>query len=161
MLEISVILDSRDPFNKMILSLTTFNLLAEMAAGHAKSGEQPSRSSLAAHPINFIVLSSVCLCSQQLCINLLGSGTLSVSSNFDMLERVHQRTPNTPRICTAPFFTRPQLGPCFVLKFVRSRGFGSRFLQPFAKSLLTAKCYSNTKMAVNSRKWPLIAVNGR
>ena len=47
--------------------------------------------------------------------------------------------------------TRPQLGPLFVLKFVRSRGFGARFLQPFPRSLVTVKYYSNTKMAVNSR----------
>ena len=49
------------------------------------------------------------------------------------------------------FFTRPQLGPFFVLKFVRSRGVGARFLQPFPESLVTVKYYSNTKMAVNSR----------
>ena len=47
--------------------------------------------------------------------------------------------------------TRPQLGPFFVLKFVRSRGLGARFLHPFLKSLVTVKYYSNTKMAVNSR----------
>ena len=52
-------------------------------------------------------------------------------------------------------FTRSQLGPFFVLKFVRSWGFGARFLQPFPKSLVTVKAYSNTK------KWPVIAVNGR
>ena len=46
---------------------------------------------------------------------------------------------------------KPQLGPFFVLKFVRSRGFGARFLQPFPKSLVTVKAYSNTKMAVNGR----------
>ena len=30
-------------------------------------------------------------------------------------------------------------------------GFGARFLQPFPKSLVTVRHYSNTKMAVNSR----------
>ena len=30
-------------------------------------------------------------------------------------------------------------------------GLGARFLQPFPKSLVTVKYYSNTKMAVNSR----------
>ena len=30
-------------------------------------------------------------------------------------------------------------------------GFGVRFLQPFPKSLVTVKYYSNTKMAVNAR----------
>ena len=34
-------------------------------------------------------------------------------------------------------------------------GFGARFLQPFPKSLVTVRYYSNTKMA------PLKAVNGR
>ena len=47
--------------------------------------------------------------------------------------------------------TRPQLGPFFVLKFVRSRGFGARFLQPLPKLLVTVTHFSNTKMAVNSR----------
>ena len=50
-----------------------------------------------------------------------------------------------------PSVTRPQLGPFFVLKFVRSWGFGARFLQPLPKSLVTVKYFSNTKMAVNSR----------
>ena len=49
------------------------------------------------------------------------------------------------------FFTRPQFGPFFVLKFVRSRVFGRDFLQAFPKSLVTVKYFSNTKMAVNSR----------
>ena len=31
-------------------------------------------------------------------------------------------------------------------------GFGSRFLQPFVKSLVTVKYDSNTKMAANGRK---------
>ena len=53
--------------------------------------------------------------------------------------------------------TRLQLGPFFVLKFVRSRVLGARFLRPFPKSLVTEKCDSNTKLAVNSR----MAVNGR
>ena len=67
----------------------------------------------------------------------------------------------TPQNCRIPFqfhhvkpninLTRPQLGPFFVLKFVRSRVFGARFLQPFPNSLVTVKYYSNTKMAVNSR----------
>ena len=35
--------------------------------------------------------------------------------------------------------TRPQLGPFLVLKFVRSRGFGVRFLQLFPESLATIK----------------------
>ena len=47
--------------------------------------------------------------------------------------------------------TRPQLGPFFVLKFVRSRVLGANFLQPFPKSLVTVKCHLNTKIAVNSR----------
>ena len=51
----------------------------------------------------------------------------------------------------SPLFTRLQLGPFFVLKFARSRGFGARFLQPLPKSLVTLKYFSNTKMAVNSR----------
>ena len=63
--------------------------------------------------------------------------------------------------CGLAFVTQSQLGPFFVLKFVRSRGFGARFLQPFPKSLVTVKYYSNTKMAVSNRKRPLIAVNGR
>ena len=36
---------------------------------------------------------------------------------------------------------RPRLGPFFVLKFVRSRGFEARFLQPFPKPLVTVKYY--------------------
>ena len=47
--------------------------------------------------------------------------------------------------------TRPQLGPFFVLKFVRSRVLGAKFLQPFPKSLVAVKCYSSTKIAVNGR----------
>ena len=35
-------------------------------------------------------------------------------------------------------------------------GFGARFLQPFPKSLVTVRYYSNTKMAVNSHQWPLM-----
>ena len=49
------------------------------------------------------------------------------------------------------WLTRPQLGPFFVLKFVRSRGLAARFLQPLPKSLVTGKYFSNTKMAVNGR----------
>ena len=37
--------------------------------------------------------------------------------------------------------------------FVHSRGFWARFLQPFPKSVVAVKYYSN-------KKWPLIAVNG-
>ena len=36
----------------------------------------------------------------------------------------------------------PNWGLFFVLKFVRSRGFGARFLQSFPKSLVTVKYYS-------------------
>ena len=54
-------------------------------------------------------------------------------------------------VCFLRKFTRPQLGPFFVLKFVRSRSFGARFLQPFPKPLVTVKYYLSTKMAVNSR----------
>ena len=46
---------------------------------------------------------------------------------------------------TYTLFTRPQLGPFFVLKFVRSRGFGARFLQPFPKSVVTVEYYANIK----------------
>ena len=58
--------------------------------------------------------------------------------------------------CATPYekkakITRPQLGPFFVLKFVRSQGLGARFLQPFPKSLVTVKAYSNTELAINSR----------
>ena len=45
------------------------------------------------------------------------------------------------------------VGPSLVLQFV---GFGARFLPPFPKSLATVKYYSNTRMAVNSRQWPLM-----
>ena len=40
-------------------------------------------------------------------------------------------------------------------------GFGASFLKQFPKSLVTAKYYSNTKMAVDSHWWPLMAVFGR
>ena len=58
----------------------------------------------------------------------------------------------------------PHWGLVYVLKFVRSRGFGARFLQPFPKSLETAKYYSSTKMAIDSpfygQSYPLMAVIG-
>ena len=41
------------------------------------------------------------------------------------------------------FLMRPELGPSFVLKFVRSRVLRARFLQPFPKSLVTVKYSSN------------------
>ena len=46
--------------------------------------------------------------------------------------------------------TRPQLGPFFCPEIRAFTGFGTRFLQPFPKSLVTVKHHSNTKMAVNS-----------
>ena len=45
----------------------------------------------------------------------------------------------------------PNWGLFFVLKFVRSRVLGARFLQPFPRSLVTVEYLSHTKMAVNSR----------
>ena len=55
----------------------------------------------------------------------------------------------------------PQLGPFFVLKFVRSRVWGQISLT--ASKVLSdreVQC-KHKKMAGNSRQWPLIAVNGR
>ena len=47
------------------------------------------------------------------------------------------------------------IGAFFCPEIRAFTGFGARFLQPFPKSLVTVRYYSNTKMA------PLIAVNGR
>ena len=47
-------------------------------------------------------------------------------------------------------FTRSQLGPFLVLKFVRSRVLGRDLFNRFPKSLVTVKCNSNTKLAVNT-----------
>ena len=78
---------------------------------------------------------------------ILGSlGRLSRLKNFSQALEGLRKTRMSVRIWgvqtlgTAKF-TRPQLGPFFVLKFVRSRGFGARFLQPFPKSLVTRKYY--------------------
>ena len=76
----------------------------------------------------------------------------SANSDLGSLGRVSQKS--------LSHYAAP-IGAFFVLKFVRSRGFGARFLQPFPESLATIQYDSNTKMAVNSRQWPLIAVNGR
>ena len=70
----------------------------------------------------------------------------------------HIANQSTKPFWVSPLFykvTRSQLEPFFVLKFVRSRALGARFLQPFPRSLVTVKYYSHTK------KWPLMAVNSR
>ena len=51
---------------------------------------------------------------------------------------------------TGPLITRPQLGPFFCPEIRAFAGFGARFLQPFSKSLVALKYYSNTKI------WPLM-----
>ena len=43
------------------------------------------------------------------------------------------------------------IGAFFCPEIRAFTGVGARFLQQFPKSLVTVKCYSNTKMAVNSR----------
>ena len=48
-------------------------------------------------------------------------------------------------------FTRPQLGPFFVLKFLRSRGLSST----------VSKVHSDRKVLFEQKNGPLIAVNGR
>ena len=54
----------------------------------------------------------------------------------------------------------PNWGLFFCPEIRAFTGFRARFLQAFPKSLVTVKYYSNTIMAINSRQWPLIAVNG-
>ena len=49
------------------------------------------------------------------------------------------------------FFSPPQLGPFFVLKFVRSWGISST----------VSKVRIDRKVLSKNKKWPLIAVNGR
>ena len=49
------------------------------------------------------------------------------------------------------FFSRPQFGPFFVLKFLRSRGLSST----------VSKVRSDRKVLFEQKHGPLIAVNGR
>ena len=56
---------------------------------------------------------------------------------------IDQRGKNVPKCYAAP------IGAFFGPELRAFTGFGVRFLQPSPESLVTVKCYSNTKMAVN------------
>ena len=108
-------------------------------------------------PYRPLICSTICLPVVSRCfrrsIRVRGRWDISKDNlKYGWLVREQVCEPNAnPRLVVITFFTRPQLGPFFVLKFVRSWGFGARFLQPFPKALVTVKHYLNTKMAVNGR----------